>query len=116
MEYVAINRSVHKHMCSELDQTGRDEALNGLFDVQNSSTLGFWKQRLYMSPIFIDLASAFLTIQDSSASCEGFLVMPGITQVTGGSMSKNIMTEVLLMIRSFVMSQVENRVLQNVIS
>lgn len=61
-----------------------------------------------MTPILIDLARAYLTIQGSPSSCERFLVDKGHNDGGRRKHVQESLTEVLLMIRRYVTSQIGN--------
>lgn len=65
MEYVAVMRSIHLVLCTELYTTRWDEAVAALswwHDIQFCGAVDLRKRTLYCAPILIDLARAFLTI------------------------------------------------------
>ena len=61
-----------------------------------------------MAPMFIDLARAFLSIQASSAAAERLFGDAGYNEGFRRQNNGDTVTEMLLVIRSFLMSHIEN--------
>ncbi len=92
-QYSASFMSLHKNKVADLKHDGRREpncALDWWRSVENSSVVDSRKRRLSLSPLSLDAAGAFLSIQASPASAEPLFGDAGYQegacrQVTGSS-------------------------------
>ena len=102
-------------MSDELQKAGStepDAALQWWHEVEISSALSLRKRKLYMAPILIDLARAFLTIQPPPAPFQRLLGDAGHNKGDRCHPVEDGMTEMLLTIKSFVLSYIEDTVNQ----
>lgn len=110
-DYVSIIRSTHSHMCSQLNSVGIHcpvESLKWWANIENSSVIELRRRRLYTAPLLIDVARAFLSIQASSAAAERLFGDAGHNEGDRRQHCDDTMTEMLLTIKSFVYSFLEN--------
>ncbi len=110
-QYRANFMSVHKNMVAELKRDGRREpnyALDWWRSVENSSVVDLRKRRLSLAPLFLDAARAFLSIQASSASAERLFGDAGYQEGTRRQGTGSPVTEMLLMVRSYVVAHLNS--------
>ena len=97
--------TVHRCMLEHLDVNGRQNpnaALEWCKAVENLSVIELRRKKLYLAPIFIDAARAYLSVQASSAAAEGLFSDAGHLEGTRRTQCDTSVTEMLLFIRSYV--------------
>lgn len=109
-QYKANFMSVHKQMVAHVSIVGCQEpnaALNWWRTIENSRDSDLRKRKMYLAPLFIDAARAFLSVQASSASAERLFGDAGYCEGTRRKHGESSVTEMLLMIRSYVRAQID---------
>ncbi len=104
--------SVHKNMLAELKRDGRREpnyALDWWRSVENSSVVDLRKSRLSLAPLFLDAARALFSIQASSSCAERLFGDAGYQEGTRRQVTGSSVTDMLLMVRSYVVSHLNSR-------
>ena len=99
--------SVHKATVAELDRDRRREpnyAFEWWWSVENGSVVDLRKRRLSLASLFLDPARAFLLIQASFASAERLFGDGGYQEGTCRQGTGSSVTEMLLMVRSYVVA------------
>lgn len=107
--YVSILRSVHLHMCNELESIGREAstaALERWYHIEKCDVTSLQKQRHYMDPFLIELAQAFLSIHASFAWCEHLFGDAGHGEGHRRQHVRDSVSEIVLMIRSCTLSYI----------
>ena len=97
-------------MREELSVVGRREpkaALQWWYGIEHSNVTDLRRRKLYMAPMFIEVARAFLSIQASSAAAERLFGDAGYNEGIRRQHTADSMTEMLLMIRSYILSYIE---------
>ena len=108
--------SMHEQMVEHLEKHGRKEinaALTWWHAIENSSILQLRKQKLYFAPLFTEAALGYLSIQASSASTERLFGEAGLQKGTRHQHTDSTLTEMLLIIRSYVRTRMQDCSAQN---
>ncbi len=104
-------KSVQRQIVFHLDQVGRREP-NPVLDwrrtIENSTVMDLRKEKLYLAPLFLEAAHAFLSIQASSAFAERLFGDAGFRERARRQTGDPSVTEMLLLIRSYVHSRLDS--------
>ncbi len=98
-------------MAAHVDKVGRQEpntVLDWWRSIENSSIVCLRKRKLYLALLLLDPVRAYLSVQSSSASAERLFRDSGYHEGIRWQHAELSVTEMLLMIRSFVHSRIND--------